>query len=357
MKFFPSLSTLVLACVATCTSWPALAQDASAPWLPAPAQVEAALQAHPLVRAAAERVQAARATRHALDVGSHEFQADAVLQRRNVRDEQRRFNEWELGLSRTIRLPRKAALDRLLGDGTYHLASLRLKDAEHQVARRLLDAWGNWQRSSAMATETAAQSQLLERERAALARRLALGDAAQRDMDVLGAECAAQAAQAAQVLMARDAREVARQALVSGFAPIAVPEQPAPLPDPTDWLDDTQDWRARIVSESAAVAIAQGVSHLQARTAERARAERARIPPLVCASCPTGAGANAPWAWCCPSLWELHTAVRWPVQKAPAPWLPKPRLPMCSAPSSKRPGCPCRQPTASAPSGRPCNRH
>lgn len=277
MKFFPSLSTLVLACVATCTSWSALAQDATAPWLPAPAQVEAALQAHPLVRAAAERVQAARATRHALDVGSHEFQADAVLQRRNVRDEQRRFNEWELGLSRTIRLPRKAALDRLLGDGTYHLASLRLKDAEHQVARRLLDAWANWLRSSAMATETAAQSQLLERERAALARRLALGDAAQRDMDVLGAECATQAAQ---VLMARDAREVARQVLVSGFAPIAVPEQPAPLPDPTDWLDDTQDWRARIVSESAAVAIAQGVSHLQARTAEQARAERAPDPTV-----------------------------------------------------------------------------
>lgn len=277
MKFFPSLSTLVLACVATCTSWPALAQDASAPWLPAPAQVEAALQAHPLVRAAAERVQAASATRHALDVGSHEFQADAGLQRRNVSDEQRHFNEWELGLSRAIRLPRKAALDRQIGDGTYHLASLRLKDAEHQVARSLLDAWTSWLRASAMAAEAAAQSQLLERERAAVARRLALGDAAQRDVEALEAECATQAAQAQ---MAGDAQAAARQALVLGFAPIAVPDQPAPLPDPTGWLDDTQDWRARIVSESAKVAIAQGVSQLQARTAERARAERTPDPTV-----------------------------------------------------------------------------
>lgn len=273
MKLLPSLSALALACV----SWSAPAQDAAVPWLPAPAQVQAAMQAHPTVRAAAERVQAASTTQRALDVGSHEFQADTVLQRRNVHDEQRRYNEWELGLSRAIRLPRKAALDRQIGDSTRHLADLRREDAEHQVARRLLDAWMNWLRCSAITIETTAQSQLLEREHDTLARRLTLGDAAQRDVDVLEAE---RASLAAQTLMARDAQAAAHQALALGFTPITVPDQLPLLPDPTDWLDDSQDWRARIISESAEVAIAQGTSQLQARTAERARADRTPDPTL-----------------------------------------------------------------------------
>lgn len=278
MKLFPSLHALALACAAGCAAGSALAQDATAPWLPAPAQVAAALQAQPVVRAAAERVQAASATQRALEVGSHELQANAGVQQRHVRDEQRRYHEWELGLSRTLRLPRKAALDRQIGDGTYHLARLRLEDAEHQVARRLLDAWMHWLRSSALAAETAAQSQLLERERDAVARRLALGDAAQRDVDALEAERATQAAQA---LMARDAQAAARQLLILGFAPIAVPEQLPPLPDPADWLGaPPQDWRARIVAESAEVAMAQGNSQLQAHTAERAHAERTPDPTL-----------------------------------------------------------------------------
>ena len=274
MKWRPSFSALVLACA----SWSVLAQDAAAPWLPAPAQVQAALQAHPTVRAAAQRVQAASATERALTVGSHELQADTTVQRRNVHDEQRRYNEWELGLSRAIRLPRKAALDRQIGASTRHLADLQLEDAEHQVARRLLDAWMNWLRYSATVTETTAQSQLLERERNALARRLALGDAAQRDVDVLEAE---HALQAAQTLMARDAQAAAYQALAQGFTPIAVPEQLPPLPDPADWLGaPPQDWRARIVAESAEVAMAQGNSQLQAHTAERAHAERTPDPTL-----------------------------------------------------------------------------
>jgi outer membrane protein TolC len=175
---------------------------------PPPDQVHATLQAQPTVRAAAERLQAAAATQRALEVGSHEFQANSGLQRRNVTTEQRRYNEWELGISRTIRLPGKARLDREIGSSTRSVAELRLEDAEHQVARRLLDAWMGWLRSSAVAEETAAQDQLLSRERDALARRVTLGDAARREMDVLDAERATQAAQA---LMARDAALAARQ--------------------------------------------------------------------------------------------------------------------------------------------------
>ena len=135
MKFLSPRAAAALACI----PWFALAQEPAPDWLPSSAQVHAALRAQPAVRAAAKRVQAAAATQRALDVGSHEFQANSGLQRRHVTNEQRGYNEWELGISRTIRLPGKARLDREIGSSTRSVADLRLEDAEHQVARRLLD--------------------------------------------------------------------------------------------------------------------------------------------------------------------------------------------------------------------------
>ncbi|MGZ0024677.1 TolC family protein [Stenotrophomonas sp. S4] len=229
------------------------------------------------MRAAAERLQAAAATQRALEVGSHEFQANSGLQRRNVTTEQRRYNEWELGISRTIRLPGKARLDREIGSSTRSVAELRLEDAEHQVARRLLDAWMGWLRSSAVAEETAAQDQLLSRERDALARRVTLGDAARREMDVLDAERATQAAQA---LMARDAALAARQTLALGFPEITVPPALPALPEPQELPDGPQAWQARIVRESAEIAIANGETTRLFKVAERTRAERTPDPTV-----------------------------------------------------------------------------
>ncbi|EKT4439852.1 TolC family protein [Stenotrophomonas maltophilia] len=273
MKFLSPCAAAVLACI----PWWALAQEPAPQWLPPPDQVHATLQAQPTVRAAAERLQAAAATQRALEVGSHEFQANSGLQRRNVTTEQRRYNEWELGISRTIRLPGKARLDREIGSSTRSVAELRLEDAEHQVARRLLDAWMGWLRSSAVAEETAAQDQLLSRERDALARRVTLGDAARREMDVLDAE---RATQAAQTLMARDAALAARQTLALGFPEITVPPALPALPEPQELPDGPQAWQARIVRESAEIAIANGETTRLFKVAERTRAERTPDPTV-----------------------------------------------------------------------------
>jgi len=83
MKFLSPCAAAVLACI----PWWALAQEPAPQWLPPPDQVHATLQAQPTVRAAAERLQAAAATQRALEVGSHEFQANSGLQRRNVTTE------------------------------------------------------------------------------------------------------------------------------------------------------------------------------------------------------------------------------------------------------------------------------
>ncbi|AEB83370.1 outer membrane efflux protein [Alicycliphilus denitrificans K601] len=273
MKFLFPCAAAALACI----PWFTLAQEPAPGWLPSSAQVHAALQSQPAVRAAAERVRAAAATQHALDVGSHEFQANSGFQRRYVPNEQRSYNEWELGISRTIRLPDKARLDREIGSSTRSVADLRLEDAEHQVARRLLDAWMGWLRSSAVAEETAAQDQLLSRERDVLVRRVALGDAARREMDVLDAELATQAAQ---TLMARDAALAARQALALGFPEITVPLAAAALPEPQELPDSPQAWQARIVQESAEIAMANGETTRLLKVAERTRAERTPDPTV-----------------------------------------------------------------------------
>ncbi|MRT32676.1 TolC family protein, partial [Xylella fastidiosa subsp. multiplex] len=77
----------------------------------------------------------------ALEAGSHEFELSSGLQRRNVTNEAHRYNEWEIQLSRAVRLPNKARLDREIGSRTRGVAGMRLGDAEHQMARRLLEVW------------------------------------------------------------------------------------------------------------------------------------------------------------------------------------------------------------------------
>ena len=269
-----------LTALLTCFSLSALAQDmsnASSQWLPPADKVRLAIQAQPSVRAALERVNAAVATQDALIVGSHEFQLNSGVQRRKVPAEQRNYHEWELGISRAIRLPAKARLDSEIGKNTHDLADLRRLDAEQQMARTLLDAWMNWLGSNAIAEEAAAQEQLLTREQATLARRLALGDAAQREMDMLNAELATQTAQ---TLMARAAEQVARQNLSAVFPQIELPSKRPELPEPQALTDSAQAWQTRLVEESATLAIARIETTRFARLAERARAERKPDPTV-----------------------------------------------------------------------------
>ncbi|WP_257389128.1 TolC family protein, partial [Tahibacter caeni] len=221
------------------------------------------------------RVDAAGASRRALAVGAHEFEASIGTQRRRAIEEGRDFAEWDLQISRAIRLPGKAALDRQIGDSLLGVADLRRTDAEHQAARRLLELWMGWLRSAAAATESAAQAALLRQERDALARRVAVGDAAQRELDLLDAE---QALLAAQAVAARDAAEAARQTLAIEFPRIAVPPQPPALPDPQPLPGGSPAWRERIVGESAEIGLADGESQRMSLQAARLRAERRPDP-------------------------------------------------------------------------------
>ena len=122
-----------------------------------------------------------------------------------------------------------------------------------------------------------AQEKLLIREQEAMARRVALGDAAQRDSDVLQAE---RAMLAAQVSAARDAERAARQTLVIEFPGIEIPARPSTLPDPDPLPGGVQEWLARIVRQSVEIGIADGEAARLAKVAERARANRTPDPTV-----------------------------------------------------------------------------
>lgn len=266
------LAVVALAAACLLASAAAAAQD----YLPPADQIAAALRAQPGVRAAAARVDAATATRRALAVGSHEYLLSSGAQNRRI-DGEGDYREWEAQLSRAIRLPGKARLDRAIGDSTRDVADLRLADAEHQAARRVLETWMGWLRSAIGAEEATAQENLLEREKQALARRVALGDAARRDLDVIEAEYALLAAQA---IAARDAAIIARQTLATEFPQLALPRRIPVLPDPQPLSGGAQAWRDRIVEQSAEIGIADGEANRLSLVAARTRADR-RADPSV----------------------------------------------------------------------------
>jgi outer membrane protein TolC len=246
-------------------------------FLPSDVEAQAALRAQPGVRAAAARIEAAAAESRALAVGSHEFVASATAQRRSVDDMARRYSEWEAEISRPIRLPGKARLDREIGASTRSVAELQFADAGHEAARRLLDRWMGWLRNAATAEEASVQQDLLDREHAALARQLDLGDAAQRDLDLLDAE---RALLAAQTIAARDAGIRARQLLVGEFPELGVPLRLPATPDPQPLPGGQEVWRTRIIEQSAEIGIADAEFHRLSAIAQRTRAERAPDPSV-----------------------------------------------------------------------------
>lgn len=251
----------------------ATAQDA---YLPPAELIAPALLAQPEVQAAVARVEAARAEARALDVGSHEYEATIIPQRRTT-DLSGSYAEWEAQIGRKVRLPGKARLDREIGTHGTIAAELRLDDAEHQSARRLLVLWMDRIRTARTAETASQQLALLAKERDAMATRVRLGDSAQRDLDLVEAERAMLEAQAA---TARAAAEAARQLLATSFPQLPMPSRIPALPDPAPLAGGTESWRKLIVERSHEIGIANEDATRQSLVADRARADRRADPSI-----------------------------------------------------------------------------
>jgi outer membrane protein TolC len=241
------------------------------PGLPPEAAVAEALDTHPAVMAARARTGAARAAARGLAAGNEEIVVQGLAQRRDVRGTGL-VQEYDLQVTRPIRLPGKGALDRQAGEAGVSAADNRADDVRHQTALLLARAWWGWMGAAAEARTLRAASDILADAVVATRRRLALREASALELDqALAAEAAARAAAAG----AQARAGAARAALAAHFPTLPLPEQPPQLPEPKSPAEGIGALSRLVVERSHEI----GASAADAAQAEalKARAARDRI--------------------------------------------------------------------------------
>lgn len=244
--------------------------------LPAPAEVSAALDAHPSVQAAEARTSAARAEADALARGPHEFTFTGSYVSRSV-DREGRFDEYDATLSRPIRLPGKARLDREIGAAGIVAASNRAEDARHQAALLLAQYWLDWLGAAEEARIDGQAVANYARMLAATQRRVALRDAARLEADQ--AEGALGAARiAAEQSAGREA--VARRRLMAQFPGLPLPDAAPEIPQPDFDEGAIEALGAKVIARSHEIAAAEAEAQKAGAAAARAQAERIADPSI-----------------------------------------------------------------------------
>ncbi|WP_017672595.1 TolC family protein [Blastomonas sp. AAP53] len=274
MARFPLISVLLptLAAAVLASASAALGQ----PGLPPELQVRAALDEHPLVRAAIARVQAARADDEALRVGPHEFSLTTSVIQRTV-DRDGRYAEFDTALSRPIRLPGKARLDRQAGASGIEAAQNRMEDARHQAALLLADYWWDWLGASAEEQIDRQATENLERSLSSIRRRAEQRDAAPMEVDQ--AEAALSVARL-QVQQSAGRAAIAKARLQAQFPGLVLPSAPGDLPLPELPQASLAELRRLVIERSHEVGAAKAEADRLQALADRAGRDRIADPSI-----------------------------------------------------------------------------
>jgi outer membrane protein TolC len=249
---------------------------AAEPGLPPKEAVAAALLDHPSVIAAHARLEASRARADAIRKGSYEFTVQGSYVRRDVNGGAA-FDEYDAQVSRPIRLPGKARLDREIGAQGRLVAENVAEDARHEAALLLAAHWFDWLSASAQAEVDRAAVANYAAALAATARRRALRDAAQLDVD----QAEAALAEARRALeQSAGLAALARARLAAQFPGLAMPEQAPEVPLPALADARLSQLGDLVIVNSHLVAAAAAESARMAAVADRARAERMADPTI-----------------------------------------------------------------------------
>ncbi|MFV0371616.1 MAG: TolC family protein [Azonexus sp.] len=247
--------------------------------LPASAQVDAVLLAHPLVLAAGAGVREQEANRDRLRAGPYEFTVTATTGRRHDRTERERTREHEIGIERAFRLPGKAARDAEIGAAGISEARYALGDARHETARLLLARWFDWQRAAAAVGDWQAQVDNLRVQRGVAEKKVKLGESAR--LELLQTE--AQLFQG-EAELARLQNEMAQVTVdwQQSFPGIALPQTPIEVKPQALPVDAARHaaWRTRLLGENHELAVARSSAHKSRLQAGRLDAERLPDPSL-----------------------------------------------------------------------------
>ena len=251
---------------------PATAQT----YLPDAAAVEQALAGHPAVVAGKAQADAARAEARAMAAGPHEFVASASVHSRRI-DREGDYADYDASLTRAVRLPGKAALDRKAGDAGVRFADNMAEDARHQAAVSLNDGWWDWVVAAAERTVLDQATGTLEAATTAVKRRLALRDAAALEADQADAALAL-ARSAARTAAGREA--AARAGLAAQFPGLALPAQAPMPPNPQLPGESLAVLGEQVVARSHEIDAAAAQADQAGLLAERSRRDRLADPSI-----------------------------------------------------------------------------
>jgi outer membrane protein TolC len=249
---------------------------AAEPGLPNEAAVAIALEDHPSVAAARARLQAVEARAQGLEKGPHEFTFSGSYVRRSV-DREGDFDEYDAQLSRAIRLPGKARLDREIGAYGIEAASNLAEDARHQVALLLAVHWFDWLSASSQAKVDRAAVANYEKALAAVTRRMELRDAAQLDVDQATAALAKARLAAEQ---SSGLATLARTRLETHFPALALPVEAPEVPFLEIGDARLSQLRDHVIKNSHEIAAAEAEARRMEAVAARARKDRIADPSL-----------------------------------------------------------------------------
>jgi outer membrane protein TolC len=264
-----------LICAGAAACLPA-APLAAEPGLPPEEAVAAALAEHPSVIAARARLEAARAKAEAIRKGSYEFAVQGSYTRRDVNGGAA-FDEYDAQLSRPIRLPGKARLDRAIGAHGVEAAENLAEDARHEAALLLAAHWFDWLSASAQAEVDRAAVANYEAALAAITRRREMRDASQLEVD----QATAALAEARRTLeQSTGLAALARARLAAQFPGLALPQQAPEVPLPAIAEARLSQLGDLVVANSHMIAAAEAESARMAAVADRARADRIADPTI-----------------------------------------------------------------------------
>ncbi len=257
-----------------CQTLPAQAENW--PDLPTSEAAQTALREAPSVQAALNNQQASAYAGERIAAGPYEWSVQASGYQRHLHDIGANQSDWYAGLTTTVRLPGKSALDEEIGRQTAQQGKLSLGDAIHEAGRILLAAWFDWQAAVHEVDIWQHQSDLATQQLATVEKRIRAGDAAQLDGD-LARSAMLQTSMALQ--QARMAEQNARLRLRQRYPSLPLPDHP-PAIHPQSIEQPVQWWVDSGMADNHELQLAQHASQMARLRARLADAERTPDPTV-----------------------------------------------------------------------------
>jgi len=208
----------------------------------------------------------------------YEWTAGYTHQKRTYEGIDKRSNEWNLELERTVRLPGKYAADQRIAEATMGNASAQYNLARREAAEGLITSYLGWLETRGVLALLQQQQQAAETNANAVAKRVKSGDAAAMDERLATADLADVRRK---VSSAQTTANHAWSQLSARYpvTPSTTGAQAA-LPDPFPVPQDSYWWQERIMAASDELAIAQAEQASAKAGADRTSQDRIPDPTI-----------------------------------------------------------------------------